>query len=412
MDLRLTPMTEAGHRFCELAEKHAVEAAEIADAHDTAGTFPHELFQSMKDSGFMTATVPEEHGGLGLYSTHDLAAGLARLGYGDGSVAISANMHLVFPMVMRWVKRYALETGQDEMAEGLTALMAVLGQGMIAMANNTEAGTDLAHPLLEATKVDGGWKLNGRKIFGTLSELADLFLVSARFQQDDGSWGAGNAFLFRGSEGHTIHNNWDSLGMRSSGSHDITYDDVFVSDELFFAAGGWGESTVLGVAILVGANFPLLGPFVGIAESSRDKIVDMLQRRTKAPSNRPLAERPGVQHLVAEMDVDLATARAVLDRSTTLFDRVVLDGPIPTVEQLHEMNHQLQCTKLVVQRKAIEVVDRALTLSGGAGYMAANPLARQYRDVRAGPFMQPFSPNEAYEYIGKVALGLPPEVTG
>ena len=73
---------------------------------------------------------------------------------------------------------------------------------------------------------------------------------------------------------------------------------------------------------------------------------------------------------------------------------------------MHELNAAFQCTKLVVNRKAIDVV-KAMQLSGGAGYLASSPLSRLYRDVRAGPFMQPFSPNEAYGYIGKMALGQP-----
>ncbi len=74
---------------------------------------------------------------------------------------------------------------------------------------------------------------------------------------------------------------------------------------------------------------------------------------------------------------------------------------------MFELLALFQASKLVVNRKAIEVVDKAMQLSGGAGYLGNSPLGRLYRDVRAGPFMQPFSPNEAYEFIGKMALDQP-----
>jgi alkylation response protein AidB-like acyl-CoA dehydrogenase len=80
------------------------------------------------------------------------------------------------------------------------------------------------------------------------------------------------------------------------------------------------------------------------------------------------------------------------------------------MQEMHEVMNDFQCTKWFVTRKAIEVVDSALTLSGVSGYMSRSPLSRLYRDVLAGPFMQPFSPIEAFDYIGKVTLGVEPRV--
>lgn len=119
-------------------------------------------------------------------------------------------------------------------------------------------------------------------------------------------------------------------------------------------------------------------------------------------------DRPAVRHLVAEMEIDLAAGRAMLERAAANADALLDAYPaaIPA-EALRPVVKDFQAAKHFVTRRAIEVVDHAMTLSGGSGYVSANPLSRLYRDVRAGPFMQPFSPIEALDLIGKIALDLP-----
>ena len=101
----------------------------------------------------------------------------------------------------------------------------------------------------------------------------------------------------------------------------------------------------------------------------------------------------------------------MLARDALLQDAYLRDTPAGSARlpDLHHLMKNVQCTKWFVTRKAVEIVDRALTASGGAGYLTKGPLARLYRDVRAGPFMQPYSPNEQFEFIGKVTLGIDPE---
>jgi alkylation response protein AidB-like acyl-CoA dehydrogenase len=157
-------------------------------------------------------------------------------------------------------------------------------------------------------------------------------------------------------------------------------------------------------------NFGLVAAFLGIAEAAHALLCASAKATRKAPSNRLLAQRPSMQRTVAENEIDLAGCRAMIERTGHTMDRLLASYRLLETpwEALHAVFKDFQCTKWFVNRKAIEVVDRALTASGGAGYMSKHPLSRLYRDVRAGPFMQPLSPNEAFEYIGKVTLGLDP----
>jgi alkylation response protein AidB-like acyl-CoA dehydrogenase len=414
--LELQPSTDVGTWFAELAEKHAADVATRAEEHDRAGTFPHEAFEAMKESGFLKAPVPEAFGGHGLTSVHDLGVGVNRLARGDGSVAIAANMHLTFALIGARNLRAAQEANDQELVDRLSGFMYLLGQGSIAMANATEPGTDLRHPLTEVTSAGGDRiAVKGHKIFGTLSEIADIFFVPSRRRRDDGTMSMGFALIFRGTPGQDIKSNWNALGMRASGSHDVVYDNCVISEELFLTEDAdWGSYDDLGLVVACAGNFPLVSSSLGIAESAAALVTDMARTRKKAPSGRPIAERRGIQHAIAEIEVDLAICRGMLDSVGRLLDAHIANRPVADlgIDDLHRLNKEFQCAKLVVNRKAIEIVDKALSVSGGAGYMTANPLSRLYRDVRAGPFMQPFSPIEAHEYIGKVALGLDPALDG
>ena len=411
MDFQLMPVTASGTRLVELAEQHARDFATRAEQHDRDGTFPFENVDALRKSGVMAACVPEELGGLGVDSIHDYALAINRLGRGDSSTAIAANMHIVRPWWMTRSWRAAKEARDQRVAERLETLLRQIGAGEVTMcALISEAGTDLLHPLVDATRAENGWLLNGRKIFGTMSPAANLMDVACRTRDREGAARRAMARVTSGAPGMQIMNNWDALGMRGSGSHDVLFTDCFVAEADVIDTGLWGDWGEVFVAANLVITLGLVAAFLGIAETARDLSIEMVTTRRKAPSGHALAERHGIQHTIAEIEVDLAAARAVLARTATAADGFFAVHPFSRspMDELHQLMKEFQCTKLTVTRNAIAIVDRALTASGGAGYLARSPLSRLYRDVRAGPFMQPLSPNEAFEYIGKVTLGLDP----
>jgi alkylation response protein AidB-like acyl-CoA dehydrogenase len=171
-----------------------------------------------------------------------------------------------------------------------------------------------------------------------------------------------------------------------------------------------GSFTADGWPTIVALNFSLVGAFLGIAEAARDLIVETAKTKRKQPFEVLLAERPATQFQIAEIEIGLAAARAALGRTGQAIDEWLERSDDEfTTHDVQLMMKDWQCTKLVVNRAAADVVDRAMAISGGLGYLASNPLSRMYRDVRAGPLMQPLSPNEAFEYIGRATLGLDPD---
>ena len=156
-------------------------------------------------------------------------------------------------------------------------------------------------------------------------------------------------------------------------------------------------------------NITLLASFVGIAEYAIELALADAHKQTRVKLDGPVAQSPGVQTRVGEMTINVHTAAATLAWTATRLDDLLgsLTGP-PSNDQGHQMMSEYQAAKWVVHENTIAAVSMAMDIAGGGGFMTANPLSRLYRDVRAGPFMQPFAATEAREYVGQVALGLPP----
>ena len=248
---------------------HAVEIAARAAEHDRDGTFPIEAIDAMKASGFTPRAVPQEFGGLGVTSLHDLMVGINRLGRADGSIAIAINMHFAVAAIagrMLRAARSAVTTPRLPASEDSSPRS---DPAAIAMANATESGTDVRYPITEVTRVEGGWRLDGHKIFGTLSPVADVMIVTCRHRRDDGEYSGRHHDRV---QGNTRANDPRQLGCtrhpHASGSNDVLYEKCVIPDELFFEENDWGELAEGLLIIGTTGNLGLLGAFTGIAEAA------------------------------------------------------------------------------------------------------------------------------------------------
>ncbi|MEU6073962.1 acyl-CoA dehydrogenase family protein [Micromonospora sp. NPDC047074] len=396
----LRPRTAAGDKAARLAEDASAALAERAYEHDRSATFPVDNLRDLATSGLLGACVPEELGGLGVDTLHDLTVVVNRLGRADAGIAIAVHMQLA----REWyfTRRWQREQDAAERDRLATALRQMADGTAITCGATSEAGTDHDHVMAEATPVEGGYLLNGRKIFVTMSAAATDFYIRLRVLTPDGYMFA-SAHVPRSAPGLTVVPGWDALGMRTSGSNDVVLDDVFVPAEALSPRGQWG---VWNAATLQGrtvSNIGLQGAYLGCAEAARDMAVAQIGKKLRAGRSGP----SGLVHAVGELDLKLATARATLQSALGVVDEALAGeaDAVPAPDGM-EMMVAFQCAKTAVTSTAIDVVNTAMTLVGGGTYLSSHPLSRIYRDVRAGPFMQPHAPLEALDFIGNAALGL------
>ena len=368
----------------ELAGRLADSFAERAADHDRDATFPFENYDEMRREGYLGLTVPEELGGMGA-SLRELILAQERLAMGCGATALAVNMHVspIAQLASLW-----RASGDESLADVLRRA----ADGRLVYASmSAEAGDPiLMSSSSVATPVDGGYRVTGKKIFGTESAVCTEFSTRAR---------AGDEVLFfrlpRDAEGLRFKQTWDTLGMRATQSNDFELEDVFVAEDAIFHRYPAGHFDGTMLKTVWGWAMPTFGAvYLGIGAGAMAFAREQVLARGRQ-------DDPQVQHLFAEMEVLLETARAVLDRHADELE----SGALSTGVSVQEGMARAVLAKYVATNNAVALADRAMHVAGGAGYFRRFPLERMYRDVRAGTIM-PYNNLEAHDLFGKNALGI------
>lgn len=386
-------------RAIDIARQVAAEFNRVGAEADRDNRFPQEMVPVFKESGLVELVVPKEYGGGGadIWTTVQVCVELAK---GDPACALAFNMHLAMVGIFRGL----LSEKDREKWLGSIAAERLLVCGTLSEERAGLAG------LADTTAVPlpgGGWKINGRKTWGTLSEGADIVSLNATVTDELGVLpsdfrehaASERLFMFpMNTPGVSIQKTWDTLGMRATGTQTVVYEDVIVPEDAAvsdYRGGLFGE--------FEWAALSFAGVYHGLLEKAYDATVEILQKKslgaTQEGANIALKDVGFVQHGLGKMLVARETSSRVLEMTTqmVLAGRDLDWGPAARVPQI-------DIAKVVATECALEAVDQGLRLVGGSAFRRGHLLERLYRDARSGPF-QPLTTDQVYDIMGRSELG-------
>jgi alkylation response protein AidB-like acyl-CoA dehydrogenase len=378
------------------ARELAPAFAARAEQHDREGSFPFENFEDLRSAGFYGLTVPRRFGGaeapLGTY-----LAVLEQIASADGSTALAFMMHLKTFGQERDSPSYPPEwfarmcTGAVERGHLVNTVATEEGLG-------SPAGGGL--PETTASPTAGGWRLSGRKTFTTLAPLLQHFIVLARIPTPEGEPSeVGNFMVLRTDPGLRIDETWDSLSMRSTGSHDVVFHDISLAPDRLLNRRTLGQADARGGAGMAWFALGLCAATIGVATAARDYAVAFARERTPN-SNRTIKEYPGVRTRIARIDILIHRSRALMDDARRAWELQPSGGP-PALDRI-------AMAKVDTLNSCIEAVDLAMRVVGGVSLQKRRPIERYYRDVRAALHNPPLE-DRALEQLARSALDEPYE---
>ena len=336
------------------------EIAPRAKEADEKGEFQWESWRGLADLGLTGLGIDTKYGGSGPAGYRQVSIAAEEVARGDASTSVSWLAHLALGTAC--VDRF----GTDEQKERLLTPLAS-GEAVGAFAlTEPSGGSDAAALQTTATEKDGTFFLNGSKMFITNASVASTIVVFATEDRSKGYKGISAFLVQKDSPGLTINPMHGKLGMRSSTTDEIVFQDTPVNSNNLLGERGRGFNHAM--EILTQSRIIIAAQSVGIGQSALDAAVRFAQLRETF--GNPISQHQGIQFMLADMAVGVHSSRVATMNAASL-----MDADQPFIQEA-------SIAKLMASEMCIEVANKAIQIHGGAGYFQEAGVERIFRDAR------------------------------
>jgi alkylation response protein AidB-like acyl-CoA dehydrogenase len=384
------PLADARLALTRLAEDEVIfrdSVYEFADREirprvqemDEHAKIPRTLIDQLFELGIMGIEIPESYGGAGASFFHAVLA-VEALSRVDPSIGVLVDVQntLVINAFVRWGNSDIKQRYLPKLAAGTVGAYCLSEAG---------SGSDAFALQTRATETGDGYVINGRKLWITNGNEADVFLVFANINPEAGYRGITAFIVERGAPGFTVGKKEDKLGIRASSTCELLFEDCVVSKDRILGEAGKGYKVA--IETLNEGRIGIGAQMIGLAQGALDHSIKYTKERKQF--GKAIADFQGVQFQLARMAIDVESARLMVYNAARL-----RDAGEPFL-------HEAAMCKILSSEVAERVSSMAVNLYGGYGFVRDYPVEKLFRDAKIGQIYEGTS-NMQLQTIAKQLL--------
>jgi butyryl-CoA dehydrogenase len=344
----------------EMARRFADEVvAPRARDLDENEEFPHDIVKQMGELGFMGLPYPEKYGGAGMdYLAYSIAVEEIARWCGSTAITLAAHVSLGCGPVYG--------TGSEAQKQKYLVPMAK-GEAIGAFGlTESQAGSDAAGTQTRAVKVDGGWRVNGSKIYITNGSVAKFITFTARTDASKGTKGISAFIIETAAPGFRVGKREKKMGLHGSDTVEVVFEDVFVPAENLIGEQTGGFKAFMDT--LTGGRISIAALALGLAQGAYEHSVQYAKERHQF--GQPIANFQAIQFMLADMATRIDASRLLVYHAAARKDAGLA------------FSKEASMAKLFASENANWVTDKAIQIHGGMGYCRDVPVERMHRDAK------------------------------